>query len=84
MAKVHLLKRYLTGFLLQFFLLQSIPFSSFHGFRNELYDFVFIIIILLIWKFFTPALADGFSQESEWQQVSSSLEDSSLYSDPSQ
>ena len=31
-----------------------------------------IIIILLIW-----VLADSFPQESEWQQVSSSLQDSS-------
>ena len=30
-------------------------------------------IILLFWEFFQPALADGFSLESEWQQVSSTL-----------
>ena len=36
-------------------------------------------IILLIGEFFTPALADGFPPEFEWQQVSSSLLDSSLY-----
>ena len=35
---------------------------------------------LLIREFFTPALADGFSQEFEWKQVSSSLQDSSQYS----
>ena len=29
--------------------------------------FIIIIIILLIWEFFTPALADGFSLESERQ-----------------
>ena len=29
------------------------------------------------WFFFTSALADGFSLESEWQKVSSSLQDSS-------
>ena len=34
--------------------------------------------------FFTPALADGFSPEFEWQQVSSSFPDSSLYSGQSQ
>ena len=38
---------------------------------------VIIIIILLIWEFFTPALADGFPLESERQQVTSSLQDSS-------
>ena len=32
-------------------------------------------IILLIWEFFTPALADIFSLEFEWQQVASSLQD---------
>ena len=34
----------------------------------------------LLWSFFTLALADGLSQEFEWQQVSSSLQDSSQYS----
>ena len=31
-------------------------------------------------KFFTSALADGFTMESEWQQFYSSLQDSSQYS----
>ena len=31
-------------------------------------------------EFFTLASADGFPLESEWQQVSSSLQDSSQYS----
>ena len=35
-----------------------------------------IIIILLIWVFFIPVLADGFQLKSEWQQVPSSLLDS--------
>ena len=37
------------------------------------------IIIIIIYKleFFTPALADGLSLVFEWQQVSSSLQDSS-------
>ena len=30
-------------------------------------------------EFFTPALADGLSMEFEWQQISSSLQDSSQY-----
>ena len=42
-----------------------------------------IIIILHFWEFFTT-LADSFSLESEWQQVSSSFQDSSQYSDRSQ
>ena len=41
-------------------------------------------IILLIWEFFIPALVNGFPLESEWQQVSSSLQDSSQYSSWSQ
>ena len=39
-----------------------------------------IIIVLLLWDFFTPALADGFPLEFEVLQLSSSLKDSSLYS----
>ena len=44
-----------------------------------------IIIILLFWEFITltSALADGFSLEFEWQQVSSNLQDSSQYSSQS-
>ena len=36
--------------------------------------------IVNAWEFFTPVLTDGVSLESEWQQVSSSLLDSSQYS----
>ena len=35
---------------------------------------IIIIIILLIWAFFVPVLAEGFLLESEWQQVSSSVQ----------
>ena len=35
------------------------------------------ILFLLLSEFFTIALADGFSLEFEWQEVSSSLQDSS-------
>ena len=38
---------------------------------------IIIIIILFIWECFTPTLADGFPLDSEWQQVCSSLHDSS-------
>ena len=34
---------------------------------------------LIIEDFITPALADGFLLESEWQQLSSSLQDTSQY-----
>ena len=40
--------------------------------------------IIIHSEFFTSALADGLSLEFEWQQVSSSLQDSSQYSDRSQ
>ena len=36
-----------------------------------------IIIIIHSLELFTSAIADGFSLKSEWQQVSSSLQDSS-------
>ena len=42
--------------------------------------FIIIIIIITPLEFFTSVLADGFSLEFEWQQVSSSLQDSSQYS----
>ena len=41
---------------------------------------IIIIDILLFWEFFTPTLTDGLSLEFEWQQVSSSIQDSSQYS----
>ena len=49
--------------------------------------FLLIIIIITIYSlefFFTLVLADGLSLEFEWQQVSSSLQDSSQYYDRSQ
>ena len=45
---------------------------------------VVIIIIYSLKLFFTSALANGLSLEFEWQQVSSSLQDSSHYSGSSQ
>ena len=45
-------------------------------------DDPFLLLLLLFTplEFFTSVLADGFSLEFEWQQVSSSLQDSSKYS----
>ena len=43
-----------------------------------------IIIIIYSLEFFTSVLADGSSLEFEWQQISSSLQDSSQYSGWSQ
>ena len=40
---------------------------------------VCFFIIFLLWDFFPPALADGFSLESVGQYVSSSVKDSSQY-----
>ena len=45
-------------------------------------EILFIIIHSL--ELLTSAIADGFPLESEWQQVSSSLQDCSLYSGRSQ
>ena len=45
---------------------------------------IIIIIIITPLEFFTSVLADGFSLEFEWQQVSSSLQDSSRDSGRSQ
>ena len=47
------------------------------NFVNSLFLSIIIIIIIRSLELFTSALADGFSLESEWQQVSSSLQDSS-------
>ena len=46
---------------------------------DRLLIFITINIIYSL-EFFTSALADGFTLESEWQQVSPSLPDSSQYS----
>ena len=46
--------------------------------------YIFNIIIIHSLELFTSTLADGFSLESELQQVSSSLRDSSQYSGRSQ
>ena len=46
--------------------------------------YISICLLFTPWEFFTSALADGFSLEFEWQQVSSSLQDSSQYSGRSQ
>ena len=44
----------------------------------NIYIYIYIVIIIIIYslEFFTSVLADGFSPEFEWQQVSSSLQDS--------
>ena len=39
-----------------------------------------VFIILLIWEFLTPFIADGFPLECDWQQVSSSVQVPSHYS----
>ena len=41
---------------------------------------IIIIIILISWASFTPALADGFSREFEGEHIYSSIQDSSQYS----
>ena len=52
---------------------------------DEIIRFIHLIIIIIhSLGLFTSALVDGFSLESEWQQVSLSLQDSSQYSGRSQ
>ena len=64
-------------------ILVSISYSSEHT-HTHTHTYIYIYIIIYFLKFFTSALTDGFSLESEWQQVSSSLQDSSQYSGRSQ
>ena len=52
--------------------------------RSPTLLFISSCSILLIWKFFTSALANGFPLEADWYQVSSNLQDSSPYSGRSQ
>ena len=67
---------------------QSRQFCKFSSFCWLLLGLVFWPRLLLSWftpwEFFTSVLADGFSLESEWQEISSSLQDSSQYSGRSQ
>ena len=57
---------------------------------NTFFFFFFLLLLLLLLllftllEFFTSSLAEGLLLESEWQQVSSSLQDSSQYSIRSQ
>ena len=66
-----------------FYLLLSVLFShslSLFFFFFFFFFFIFNLIlgflhfIFLFWEFFTPMLVDGFSLESEWQQISKSPE----------
>ena len=53
------------------------------SFIFSLWATIIIIIIIIIYyllEFFASVLADGLSLEFEWQQVSSSLQNSSQYS----
>ena len=73
----------LFGFL-QFYSVVSRD-SKIDNFASSL--FLLIIIrsgLFTLLEFFTSVLVDGFSLEFEWQQVSSSLQDSSQYSGRSQ
>ena len=64
--------------------------SFFHSLARSRYlsffslSFRFILWLFTPWEFFTSVLADGFSLEFEWLQVSSSLPDSSQFSGRSQ
>ena len=62
----------------------SISYDDNHYTTGTSVIIIIIIIIIYSLEFFTSALADGVSLESEWQQVYSSLQDSSQYSGRSQ
>ena len=47
------------------------------GSVGKVFDITASTILLLIWEFFIPVSADGFQLESKWQQVTTSLQDSS-------
>ena len=63
-----------------FFLLSSSSSTSF----AMLLIHLLLLSLFTTLEFFTSVLPDGFSLEFEWQQVSSSLQDSSQYSFRSQ
>ena len=52
--------------------------------RCHLFLLLLLLLLLSPGEFFTSVLADGLLLEFEWQQVSSSLQDSSQYSGRSQ
>ena len=62
----------------------TITFFCFQVIVLLLIHVLFVLFLVTViynpWEFFTSALVDGLSLEFEWQQVSSSLHDSSQYS----
>ena len=50
----------------------------------SIFALIWLVLLFTPLEFFTSVLANGFSLEFEWQQVSSSLQDSSQYSGRSQ
>ena len=77
----------LYPFFFFFFLFFVFPFYFWFSTSNflslslslSLYIYIYIQIILLLWEFFSLAFGDVFSLKFVWQQVSSSLQDSSQY-----
>ena len=63
--------------------LLKFPFFSHVQIFSCVISRIIIIIIIIPCEFLTPLLADDLSVEAEWHQVSSSLQDSSQYSDRS-
>ena len=52
--------------------------------KSTILQVLFFLLLLIPWEVFTSVSADGFSLEFEWQQVFSSLQDSSQDSGRSQ
>ena len=59
---------------------KAIQFDMSRKTTNNSHNNNLLLLLLLLFVFFTPVLADGFSLDFEWQQVSSSSQDSSQYS----
>ena len=69
-----------------FYILSMNLFTKYHEvifvrvcFHNTIKRLLLYDYCLLLWDFFTPALADGFSQELEGTEVSLSVQASSQY-----
>ena len=54
--------------------------SSNNNAKNNMYVCMYVCLFFSPWMFFTSTLAYSLSQEFEWQQVSSSLQDFCQYS----
>ena len=69
-----------TKSIMHFKLKTIFPYRIFSLSHSRSYIYYYYYYYCSLWEFFTSTLADGFPLEFEWQQVFSSLHDSSQYS----